>query len=68
MKLYGQITTSKGKVIGKGDNKSLKIEVLDEKQNVVFTQTFISDYKCCVDGCKNRVAHENGLCNDCIPF
>jgi hypothetical protein len=42
MKLYGRITTDTGKVVGKGANGSLKLEVLDDKQKTIFSQEFIT--------------------------
>lgn len=43
MKLYGRITTDTGKVVGKGANKFLKFELLDENSEVV--ATFSVDHK-----------------------
>lgn len=44
MNLYAKITTSTGKIVSKADNKSIKIEVLDIMQNIIFSKTFTVDH------------------------
>lgn len=71
MNLYAKITTDTGKVIGKGANKYLTIEVLDGKQTLIFSKKFFSSgirYKCNLNGCNNLVEQKGELCDECVLF
>lgn len=63
MKLFARILTDTGKVVGKGANKFIKLEVLDNIQKVIFEKTIEAEEEKC-PSC-NKIPDMFGRCKCC---